>query len=133
MKLTLHHTAISVRSIDQSLKFYEALGFVQVHRYDDDEKTNVHLKLNNYYVEMFCYRVSADKPPVDFAYANDLPELGVKHIALATNDTRATLAELQAKGLAPADTVLNEWDDVSFFFIKDPDGVWVEIIKDDRY
>ena len=128
-----HHIAISVRNIDKSLVFYKKLGYKQVHRYDDETKTNVHLKLGNSYLEMFAYRSNADRPEVEYEYGNNLSELGVKHIALATTDTKAALADLKDKGLADDSTKIEDWGDVQFFFIKDPDGVWVEFIKDDRY
>jgi len=41
---------------------------------------------------------------------------------------------LRAKGLADENTSITVGrTKVSYFFIKDPDGVWVEIVKDDRY
>jgi len=82
---------------------------------------------------MFAYKQNQSKPPVDYEYANNLSEIGVKHIALGTEDVSAALADLKAKGLADDATTIEVWPDVSFFFVKDPDGVWVEIIKDDRY
>jgi glyoxylase I family protein len=133
MQYMPHHVAISVRRLEQSLKFYEALGYKQVHRYDDDEKTNVHLKLGDVYLEMFAYKQNYDKPEVNFSYANNLNDLGVKHIALHADDVDAALADLKQKGLADDTVTIEEAEGVRFFFIKDPDGVWVEIIKDDRY
>ncbi|HTE21602.1 MAG TPA: VOC family protein [Candidatus Limnocylindria bacterium] len=133
MKYTPHHIAISVRNLKKSLAFYMALGYKQVHRYDEDDKTNVHLKLGNSFIEMFAYKQNQTKPPVDYEYANNLSEIGVKHIALGTDDVDAALADLKEKGLADETTKINAWLDVSFFFIKDPDGVWVEFIRDDRY
>jgi len=135
MRYAPHHTAISVRNLEQSLAFYEALGFVEVHRYSDEAKTNVHLKLDHWYIEMFAFKQNHDKSPVEYEYANNLSELGVKHIALSVDDVDAALAELKAKGLADDTTKINgdNLGDVRFFFIKDPDGVWIEIIRDDRY
>jgi catechol 2,3-dioxygenase-like lactoylglutathione lyase family enzyme len=133
MNYTFHHTAISVRNLEKSLQFYKALGFKQVHRYDDDVKTNVHLQLGSYYIEMFAFFANKDKPPLQLERGNNLEEIGVKHLALGTDDIEAALADAKAKGLADDQTTIFTKDAARFFFIDDPDGVGVEIIKDDRY
>lgn len=93
----------------------------------------VHLKLGNSFLEIFVYKKNADEPKVNYAYANNLEEIGVKHIALATDDIEAALADLKKKGLATEDTKITMGRKVAYFFIQDPDGVWIEIVKDDRY
>ncbi len=132
-----HHTAISVRDLSKSLKFYETLGYEQVHRYSesDGSMSIVHLKLGESYLEVFCYAKNQKQPKLEYQYANNLEEVGVKHIALKTDDVTAALADLKAKGLADDATKIDVSDTgkASWFFVQDPDGVWVEIIKDDRY
>ena len=136
MKYLPHHTAISVRQLDKSLEFYQTLGFQQVHRYDeaDGSMSIVHLKLGSSFLEIFAYKKNEGEPPLDLERANNLRDIGVKHIALQTADIEASLADMKAKGLATADTGITIGRTrVSYFFIQDPDGVWVEIVKDDRY
>ena len=82
---------------------------------------------------MFAYKQNKTAPKVDYRYANNLEDIGVKHIALRTDDIEAALADLKDKGLADDNVKIMTYPDVRFFFIKDPDGVWVEFIRDDRY
>ncbi len=131
-----HHTAISARNLNNSTEFYKKLGFVQVHKYDEDDGSMsiVHMRLGEYYIEIFVYKKNQDEPRVDYEYANNLENIGVKHIAISTDDIEAALVEMKALGLANDDTRITVGRTrVSYFFIKDPDGVWVEIVKDDRY
>lgn len=93
-----------------------------------------HLKLGSSFLEIFVYGENAKQPKVDYEYANNLQEIGVKHIALATDDIESALADLKEKGLASEETKITMGrTKVAYFFIQDPDGVWVEIVKDDRY
>lgn len=136
MNLRPHHTAITVRDLQKSQAFYEILGYEQVHKYEEDDGSMsiVHLKLGDSFLEIFYYPKNKDKPALELEYANNLEDIGVKHIALWTDDIEASLKDLREKGLANDKTEITVGrTKVSYFFIKDPDGVWVEIVKDDRY
>lgn len=89
MQYRPHHTAISVRSLKGSISFYEMLGYVQVHQYDEED---------------------------------------------GSMSIEAALNNLKAKGLADESTKITVGKTkVRYFFIQDPDGAWVEFIKDERY
>lgn len=131
-----HHTAISVRNLSKSVDFYTALGYKPVHQYDEDDGSMsiVHLKLGESFLEIFWYRKNESEQPVDYEKANNLEDIGVKHIALWADDIEEALDDLKTRGLAADDTEIKVGrTKVSYFFIQDPDGVWVEFIKDDRY
>lgn len=133
MQYKPHHTAISVRNLDDALEFYGKLGFEEVHRYNDPDKIGLKLKLDNYVLEVFAYDNNKTKQKLDLELGNNLKDIGVKHIALAAEDIDAALQDLKDKGLADESTEILTKGSARFLFIKDPDGVWVEIIKDDRY
>lgn len=132
MNLKPHHTAISVRDIEKSVNFYMQLGYQEVHRFSKDDNTLaiVHLKLGESFVELFCFskNKSDKKLLVDRAES-----LGVKHIALATANIKETLVSMKEAGLADPDTEITQGrTDIDYFFIQDPDGMWVEIVEDNR-
>ena len=133
MNYSPHHTAISVRNLDLTVSFYTKLGFRQVHRYDDEDKIGVKLKLDDYVLEIFAYTQNQSSPELQLEVGNDLTKIGVKHIGFAVDNIDAALTDIKNKGLATEATEILSKGTARFFFVKDPDGVWVEFIKDDRY
>lgn len=133
MKFTLHHTAISVRDLSKTVEFYSVFGFKQVHRYDDEDKTGVKLKLNDYVLEIFAYKSNQQEAKLELSLGNNLSRLGVKHIGFSVDNVDHALADLKAEGLADDTTKVLQKGTARFFFIMDPDGMWVEVIRDDRY
>jgi glyoxylase I family protein len=118
-----------------SQTFYERLGFEQIHRWDAKDKslTILHLKLDTVVLELFAYVQNANTKALDLEVANNLPEVGVKHVGLRAADVRASFAQMQAAGYELGSPEVQQGrTDIDYFFIKDPDGIWVEIAQDDR-
>lgn len=130
-----NHTAVSVRDIDASLDFYGAFGFQVVNRTTFDGEALVHIRLGEYLLELFAFRKNAQQPPLRLGYGNGPETLGVKHLAFATDDIHAALTDLRTRGLADESVQVEGEPEgkVQWFFVKDPDGMWVEIIQDDRF
>ena len=58
MQYRPHHTAISVRNLEESIAFYSTLGYRQVHQYDEEDGSMsiAHLKLGESFLEIFFYK-----------------------------------------------------------------------------
>ena len=135
MKYKLHHIAISVRNLEKSLKFYSTLGYKQVYRFDedDDSMSIVHMKLDDSFLEIFSYKENVNKSPLHYERANNLKDVGVKHLALWVDDIEGALVDMKEKGFASKDTKIKLGrTKIRYFFIQDPDGVWVELVEDKR-
>lgn len=133
----IHHTAISVSNLDESLGFYENLGFVKTDHYISDDKSLhiVQLNLKDVGLEIFWYPKNAAKSKPVFEYANNLEDVGVKHIGIRVSDINEALSVLQQKGYANKDTEIHSarsLKDSRYLFIQDPDGMWIEFMEDNR-
>ncbi len=130
-----NHTGISVRDLDASLRFYEALGFREVNRAQFDGSTIVHLRLGEYVLEIFWYPKNLNEPALTPGFANDLDAIGVKHLALSVEDVDAALADLRSRGIVDDSIRVEGLPDgrARWIFFPDPDGVWVEVIEEHRF
>lgn len=135
MEKKFHHVALSVRDLAKSQEFYEKLGLKQVHRWDADDQslTIVHLMLSGVVLELFAYAANVSAEPLKLEVANNLTEIGVKHVGLVVDDVQACLKVMIAAGYETSKPEVTKGrTNVDYFFIKDPDGMWVEIVQDDR-
>ena len=132
MEFGTHHVAISVRDVGATTEFYRLFGFEPVFRMDDVDLSIAHLaRPDGLMLEVFRYPANEGAPRLHAAAGNDMEAVGVKHVAFRVDDVHAVRAELVEIGHEVTE-IRHGRADVDFFFVDDPDGMWVEILQDDR-
>ena len=126
------HTGISVSDMERSLKWYkEVLGFDQLLKDDYVPPLGARICFirgcGGFEIELFQY--DAPKPiPEDRLKPNsDLQTIGTKHVAFQVSDMAGFKAKAVAYGVDIAHEVTMCGESV--MFIRDPDGVLVELIQ----
>lgn len=132
MEFRSHHVAISVRDLAATIEFYRLFGFEPVFRMDDVDLSIVHLaRPDGLGLEVFRYPENEAASALRTGAGNDMERVGVKHFAFDVDDVHAVHGELARRGHEVTE-VRHGRADVDFFFVADPDGMWVEILHDDR-
>jgi glyoxylase I family protein len=134
MRYEFHHVAISVTDIQASSRFYAAFGFRPLTSWVADDKSLeiVHLKLHEVIVELFCYRDPISLPEHAQSLDNDLPTLGCKHFGLRVLSIRDAVDDLKRSGHEPVSEIKLGRTGIQYCFYRDPDGVFVEVVQDNR-
>lgn len=125
MNFKMLHTCLRVMDLEKSLDFYQnALGLQEVSRRDFPEWkfTLVYLadEDKNYELEL-TYNYNPEKP-----YEMGT---GFSHIALSSDDLEKSWEEHKKMGYDVTDLKGLPGDKPFYYFIKDPDGYAVEIIR----
>lgn len=129
-----HHIAFSVTDRTASVDFYKQLGFEELSFWQAEDKSIsiTHLTLSGLILELFCYADAQPAPDSIHATNTDLPIIGTKHFGLKVRSIEAAYTDLTAKGIITASTELRQGKWYKYFFIKDPDGILVEITDETR-
>lgn len=123
---SVHHIAIICSNYEESKKFYtEVLGLTikqEVYRKERDSY-KLDLCLNGtYVVELFSFPHPPARP--------SRPEAcGLRHLAFAVSDVKATVAALQPHNIIAEPIRVDEYTGKPFTFISDPDGLPVEFYE----
>lgn len=132
-KISLHHIALSVRDAQASIEFYSHLGFTEVVVWRaDDAALAIHQLMNHEGVtlELFVHTNNVQEPRIDNAVGNNLEEIGIKHFGMRVDSLDEFRAAINDIGEV-TDIVMGRTG-FRYFFIKDPDGNWVEVVEDKR-
>lgn len=130
----VHHIALSVLDLERSTEFYRYFGFrvVFVWEASDGSLKISHLRNEGGdFLELVCY-ASAQAPDLAPGVGNNLDQVGVKHLALITSDPAAVRNEIVEHNLGEVTDLTHGRTQVDLFFVRDPDGYWVEVLSDAR-
>ena len=124
-KYRMAHTMIRVMDLEKSMAFYEdALGFKEVRRKDKPEGKFTLVYLGDGQTDFtleLTYNYDTEKTYV----IGD----GYGHLAVEVEDLEASHEEHKAKGYDVTDLSVLDNGVKSYYFIKDPDGYKIEIIR----
>jgi len=129
----VHHTAVSVSDLERSASFYEYFGFRNVLAWQatDASLSIVHMQTERGAIlELLHYADhSTGAPP---SVGNDLAQVGVKHLALAVDDLQSVYDDIVTRELGEVTEIIHGRTLIDLFFVRDPDGLWVEVLCDKR-
>ncbi len=127
----IDHIAISVRDLEETIKFYKKFGFVLFKEYHDEVVDIVMLKLNEIFLEIFHYNDNYELPKHSKELESDLKTIGTKHFALRVENIDDARQWVENKNLNNVEIKINKGRlGRSYFFIKDPNGILIEIIEE---
>ena len=122
MMTGLHHIAILASDRAVSLAFYEALGFrvVSCHPRPERQDEIIFMEQSGVMLELFISRGNPARLSGPEAY-------GLRHVAFRTEDAAAFREMLLQRGYSPEPLRRDALTGEAMFFVKDPDGLPVEI------
>lgn len=129
----INHIAISVTNIDKTIEFYKKFGFREYKSWkaeDGSIKINM-LKLDDTILEIFCYQENKELPEMAKNIGTDLPVIGTKHFALGVENIEKAKQFIVKNNICVEGEIKEGRLGKPYFFIRDPDGILVEIIEND--
>ncbi len=117
-----HHIAILASDREKTLAFYAALGFSvrECHVRPERNDEIIFMEQAGITLEIF---ISANNPP----RVSGPEAYGLRHLALRETDAESMRLHLIRAGFAPEPMRHDDFDGRRMFFVKDPDGLPIEI------
>lgn len=127
----IDHISISVEHLEQTLNFYYKFGFVLYKEYHDESVDIIMLKLDNIFLEIFHYANNNALPHHAKELDTDLKTVGTKHFGLSVKDINEAKLWVEDRKLNDNEIKINKGRlGRPYFFIKDPNGILIEIIEE---
>jgi glyoxylase I family protein len=126
--MDIHHVAIIASDYARSKQFYtDVLGFAVIRETYRADRQSYKLDLqvgDRTQIELFSFPDPPARPT--------RPEAcGLRHLAFRVADLDATVAQLNAKGIATEPIRLDELTDRRYTFFRDPDNLPLELYEAD--
>jgi catechol 2,3-dioxygenase-like lactoylglutathione lyase family enzyme len=129
------HIALSVSNLKKSIAFYRrlfSLKCIQKYQHQDSGLAIALLKKGDIELELFEFKRHKPLPKYRKTLDNDLATLGVKHFSVEVSDIEGVYRKFKKAQVAFA-TGMRVFDNGrQYFFIKDPDGILVEVMEANR-
>lgn len=133
MRCKLHHVALSVRAVEESVLWYrEVLGFEVTKRVDVPTLgvSVVFLEVPGFRLELFCFNDAKPVPEHCRKVDDDIRVQGTKHFALEVDDIQVAIRAINEKGVTEIDGPHLSWSgDNLFAFFPDPNGILIELFQ----
>jgi glyoxylase I family protein len=129
--MKLGHIALSVSNIVKSVAFYSGhFGLRPYARYNFKDKglAMVMLKKSGMTLELFEFKKHKSLPQYRKTLDHDLQTLGVKHFSLETKNITAAYNKFKKARVKFATELRVFANGKRYFFIKDPDGILIEVM-----
>lgn len=130
--MKLAHIALSVEDLERSAGFYRrhfGLRLLKKYRFKEQGLTIALLKRDALALELFEFKEHRPLPRYRRSLEKDLRTLGVKHFAVEVRDFLGTFKKLKEARVEFASELNTFVNKKRYFFIKDPDGILVEIME----
>ena len=118
----LHHIAILCSEREASLRFYETLGFRMIESHVRPERKDEVIFMSGpaIVLELFISEKHPQRVSTPEAY-------GLRHLALGVTDAEAARERLITAGYNPEPIRTDTFNGRKLFFVKDPDGLPIEL------
>lgn len=127
-----NHVTISVDNLENTLEFYNKFGFKIYKEYHDESVDIIMLKLENMILEIFHYQEKEQLPEHSRNLGIDLKTIGNKHFGLGVKDIMEAKRFVEDNNLNDKEIIINKGRlGKPYFFIKDPNGILMELIEED--
>jgi len=118
----LNHIAILCSEREASLRFYETLGFRVTESHVRPERKDEVIFMNGPGIVLELF-ISAGNPQ----RVSNPEAYGLRHLALGVTDAQAAREKLMASGYNPEPIRTDIFNGRKLFFVKDPDGLPIEL------
>lgn len=130
MNLKIHHVALTVRDMNETIAWYEKFFDAKViERYSKHGLEIAHIEFGDVRVELFAGEEVRPLPEYRETVQDDIRVIGTKHVCLETNDLDALVKTLGERGAEFATKPDAAGFGGHYVFIKDPNGILIELYQ----
>lgn len=130
--MTFGHVGISVSNLSRSVAFYEkyfGLRCINKYIHKDAGLVIAFLKKGDIVLELFAFKKHKPLPSYRKKIESDLRTIGVKHFSVEISDIEGTYKRFKRRRVLFATSMQVFDNGYRYFFIKDPDGILIEVME----